>query len=93
MAECDSINVDRLSKAALAGMDAIREYLLGTAYAQGAEALADSPSAFERWCDNRIIQTISPQKYNAFTIGPVIAYVIAETERNKDGTNHSFRQT
>ena len=38
MAECDSNNVDQLSKAALAGMDAIREYLLGTAYAQGAEA-------------------------------------------------------
>ena len=83
MAECDSINVDQLSKAALAGMDAIREYLLGTAYAQGAEALADSPSAFERWCDNRIIQTISPQKYNAFTIGPVIAYVIARQNEIK----------
>jgi len=80
MAECDSINVDQLSKA---GMDAIREYLLGTAYAQGAEALADSPSAFERWCDNRIIQTISPQKYNAFTIGPVIAYVIARQNEIK----------
>lgn len=83
MAECDSINVDQLSKAALSGMDAIREYLLGTAYAEGAEALAESASAFERWCDNRIIQTISPQKYNAFTIGPVIAYVIARQNEIK----------
>lgn len=83
MAECSSINVDQLSKAALSGMDAIREYLLGTAYAEGAEALAESPSAFERWCDNRIIQTISPQKYNAFTIGPVIAYVIARQNEIK----------
>ncbi len=63
MAECESINVDQLAKAALAGMEAIRDYLQGTAYAGGAEALAESPSAFERWCDNRIIQTISPQKY------------------------------
>lgn len=83
MAECESINVDQLAKAALSGMDAIREYLSGTAYAEGAEALADSPSAFERWCDNRIIQTISPQKYNAFTIGPVIAYVIARQNEIK----------
>lgn len=83
MAECASINVDQLAKAALSGMDAIREYLSGTAYAEGAEALADSPSAFERWCDNRIIQTISPQKYNAFTIGPVIAYVIARQNEIK----------
>jgi len=83
MAECESINVDQLAKAALAGMDAIRDYLSGTAYAEGAEALAESPSAFERWCDNRIIQTISPQKYNAFTIGPVIAYVIARQNEIK----------
>lgn len=83
MAECESINMDQLSKAALSGMDSIREYLLGTEYAEGAEALAESPSAFERWCDNRIIQTISPQKYNAFTIGPVIAYVIARQNEIK----------
>ena len=83
MAECDSLNVAQLAKAALNGMDAIREYLVGTAYAEGAEALAESPSAFERWCDNRIIQTISPQKYNAFTIGPVIAYVIARQNEIK----------
>ena len=83
MAECESVNVDQLSKAALAGMDAIRDYLLGTAYAEGADALAESPSAFERWCDNRIIQTISPQKYQAFTIGPVIAYVIARQNEIK----------
>lgn len=83
MAECESVNVTQLAKAALNGMDAIREYLKGTAYAEGADALAESPSAFERWCDNRIIQTISPQKYNAFTIGPVIAYVIARQNEIK----------
>lgn len=83
MAECDSISVDQLSKAALSGMDAIKEYLLGTAYAEGAEALAESPSAFERWCDNRIIQTISPQKYKAFTIGPIVAYVLARQNEIK----------
>lgn len=83
MAECDSVNVAQLAKAALGGMEAIREYLMGTAYAEGAEALAESPSAFERWCDNRIIQTISPQKYNAFTIGPVVAYVIARQNEIK----------
>ena len=37
MAECSSVNVAQLSKAALNGMDAIREYLMGTAYAEGAE--------------------------------------------------------
>lgn len=83
MAECDSVSVEALSRAALSGMDAIKEYLSGTAYAQGAEALEESPSAFERWCDNRIIQTIHPQLYNSFTIGPVVAYALARENEIK----------
>ncbi len=83
MAECDSLSVDQLSRAALAGPEAIRDYLLGTEYAGGAQALAESMSAFERWCDNRIIETISPQKYKAFTIGPVVAYVLARQNEIK----------
>ena len=83
MAECGSISVDQLAKAALSGPEAIRDYLLGTEYAGGAQALAESMSAFERWCDNRIIQTISPQKYKAFTIGPVVAYVLARQNEIK----------
>ncbi len=82
-AECKSISVDQLSRAALNGPEAIRDYLAGTEYAGGAEALAESPSAFERWCDNRIIQTISPQKYESFTIGPVVAYVLARQNEIK----------
>ena len=83
MAECDSLSVGQLSKAALGGMDAVREYLQGTEYTEGADALAESPSAFERWCDNRIIQTISPQKYKAFGIGPVVADVVARQNEIK----------
>lgn len=83
MAECRSISVDQLSRAALNGPEAVRDYLAGTEYAEGAQALAESPSAFERWCDNRIIQTISPQKYESFTIGPVVAYVLARQNEIK----------
>ncbi len=83
MAECDSLSLDQLQKAALSGADAIRDYLMGTDYAEGARALEESPSAFERWCDNQIIETISPQKYNAFTLGPIVAYVIARQNEIK----------
>ncbi len=38
-------------------------------FAEGAEALAESPSAFERWCDNQIMETIRPQLYNSFSHG------------------------
>lgn len=83
MAHCDTIHVEQLAKAAAVGMDAIRDYLLGTAYAQGAVALEESPSAFERWCDNRMIETIRPQKYNSFSVGPLVAYVLARENEIK----------
>ncbi|MEE1086441.1 MAG: V-type ATPase subunit [Schaedlerella sp.] len=83
MAECDSVSIDQLSKSALAGADAIREYLLGTTYAEGAQALEESPSAFERWCDNRMMQTIRPQKYKAFSVGPLVAYLLARENEIK----------
>lgn len=83
MAHCDSISVDLLTKAALNSVEAICEYLEGTAYAEGGKALAQSTDAFERWCDNRIIQTMQPQKYNAFSVGPLVAYVLARENEIK----------
>jgi len=83
MAPCNSVNVDQLSKAAVSGLDAVRDYLLGTSYAEGAAALEESPSAFERWCDNRMMETIRPQKYNSFSAGPLVAYVLARENEIK----------
>lgn len=83
MAPCDSLNVDGLARAALAGMDSIIDYLSVNGYLEGALALKESPSAFERWCDNRIIQTIKPQKTNPFSVGPLVAYVIARENEIK----------
>ncbi|MBQ8184818.1 MAG: V-type ATPase subunit [Lachnospiraceae bacterium] len=83
LAPCDSLDVEALARAALKGPEAIGEYLAGTAYAAGAEALAKSPSAFERWCDNRIIEAIRPQKYNSFSVGPIVAYVLARENEIK----------
>lgn len=70
-------------RAAQNGMDAIEEYLESTAYKGGAKALKESASAFECWCDNRIVETIRPQLYNPFTIGPVVAYVLARENEIK----------
>ncbi len=83
MAVCDSLDITKLAHAALGSMEHICEYLMGTDYAAGAEALKESPSAFERWCDNRIIEAIRPQKYNPFSVGPLVAYVIARENEIK----------
>ena len=77
MVECRSVQIKRLARAAAKGAEEIANYLRETPYAGGAEALGQSMSAFERWCDNRMIRMISLQKYEPFGIGPVVAYVIA----------------
>ena len=56
LADCQELNSEALALAALGGMDSVVEYLSGTDYADAAEALKESPAAFERWCDNLIIR-------------------------------------
>lgn len=77
MAPCKTINIDMLIKAALTGGDAIIEYVEKTDYADGSEELKKSLSAFERWCDNKIIDLIKPQLRNPSTLGPIFAYIYA----------------
>ncbi|MCQ2511934.1 MAG: V-type ATPase subunit [Lachnospiraceae bacterium] len=82
-AECDSISVSGLMSAAIEGIDAIYDYLEKSSYADALEAIIESPAAFDRWCDNRIITLIRPQKYNPFTISPLAAYVLAKENEIK----------
>ena len=83
MAECDSLSLDQLIRAALSGAEEIARYLEGTSYAGGADALRESPSAFERWCDNRMIETLKSQKYETFSVGPLLGYLIARENEIK----------
>ncbi len=52
-------------------------YLSATEYAEAANRLKESNSAFEKWCDDRVMGLIKEQKSNPFTIGPLLAYIIA----------------
>nr|WP_294493780.1 V-type ATPase subunit [uncultured Mediterraneibacter sp.] len=83
MAECESLNLDQLIRAALFGTEEIAQYLEGTSYAGGAESLKESPSVFERWCDNRMIETLKTQKYETFSVGPLLGYLIARQNEIK----------
>lgn len=83
LSECDSLDKLKLIENALEGMDAIYNYLSTTDYADGVPALKESSQAFERWCDNRIIVYIRPQKYNPFTLSPLAAYLLARENEVK----------
>ncbi|MBB2183166.1 V-type ATPase subunit [Lachnospiraceae bacterium MD1] len=83
IAECDSLNKKELITAAQEGIEAVYQYLSNTVYAEAVSALKESPSAFERWCDNVIIRHIIPQKYNPFSISPLAAYILARENEIK----------
>lgn len=82
-ADCNSLDKSRLLEAALTDQDSVYEYLLSTVYADAVDAIKESPTAFEKWCDNLIIKHIRPQKYNSFTISPLAAYILARENEIK----------
>ncbi|MBE5968878.1 MAG: V-type ATP synthase subunit C [Lachnospiraceae bacterium] len=82
-AKIDTLNVDRLVESALNSEDAIYDYLETTTYADAIDAIKESSSAFEKWCDDKIMNYIKPQKYKAFSYSPIAAYVLAKENEIK----------
>jgi len=83
LAPCSTLDVKKLARAAASGTDAVLEYLAMTPYAGAVPAVRESVSAFERWCDNLLMEQIRPQKYNPFTIAPIAAYLLARENEMK----------
>ena len=83
LAPCESVNITLLAKAAAKSIDDIYGYLSTTSYSSAVDALKTSPSAFEKWCDDKLIDSIKPQKSEPFTIGPLAAYIIARENEIK----------
>ncbi len=83
LAPCEYVSADRLADAASRGMDEICACVKSTRYSGAAEALRESPSAFERYCDNQLIELIKPQKSNYFGLEPIAAYLLARENEIK----------
>ncbi len=83
IAECASLDKNKLISAALESLEAIYQYLQFTDYEDAVDAIKESSSAFERWCDNLIMRHIRPQKSNPFTISPLAAYILARENEIK----------
>ncbi|MCH3971386.1 MAG: V-type ATPase subunit [Oscillospiraceae bacterium] len=83
LAPCDTLDIARLTDAALESFDAVCSYLDTTPYADAVPELRISAAAFERWCDNLMIRRIRPQLHNPFGIGPLAAYILARESEIK----------
>ena len=73
-----SFDVNELAKAAAAGIDDVYEFLRKAGYEQAVNALKNSFSEFERWCDDHMMKKLMNQKTNIQSSGPVVAYYLAK---------------
>lgn len=83
IAPAGTLDTDALVKAAAENLEAIYSYLRFTPYADAVDELKTSVSAFERWCDNQLMELIRPQKNNYFTIEPLAAFILGRENEIK----------
>ena len=83
LSPCDTLDVQRLAAAAALGYEEIVKYLGETPYRGAVEALGKSMSAFEKWCDDSLTGALQSQKWEPFTVGPVVAYILARQNEIK----------
>ena len=84
LAPCGTLDAASLAAAACKSLEDLFAYLSVTPYGEAAERLKESYSAFEKYCDDRVMDLIKEQKMNPFTVGPLFAYVLAR--RNEIST-------
>lgn len=80
LALCQTKTLDKaaLIEAAVQGLDSLMALVSGTPYEEGAEQMAHSVTAFEKWCDNRLMGHVQRAKYIGLGVEPLIAYYIAK---------------
>ncbi len=74
---CDSLPVKDLARAAAVSREEIYNFLEKKGYGEAVAAMKESFSAFERWCDNHLMNTMLPEKHHIMSSGPIVAYYLA----------------
>ena len=75
--ECKGLDISELKKAVLKGKDEVVAYLSGTDYAELVAGAEKSGSAFEKECDNYLMNMLDEVKRISFGIEPLVAYYYA----------------
>ena len=83
LADCSTLDTETLSRCAVKGFDEICAYLGTTKYKDAVSYIKKSMSSFEKWCDDLLINGMKKQKSEPFTIGPLVAYILAKQNEIK----------
>lgn len=77
LSECDTLDKAALVNAAIRGTEPLYAYLAATPYEEAVAKLQSSPSAFEKWCDDLIMERLEAAKYQFFGPEPLAAFYLA----------------
>ena len=83
LSNVQTLDKEQLSRSAVKGFDEICAYLGTTKYKDAVSYIKKSMSAFEKWCDDLLINGMKKQKSEPFTIGPLVAYILAKQNEIK----------
>ena len=77
--DCNTLDKSKLISASVSGFDDLVAYLETTSYKEGVSVYIKNPSAFEKWCDDRIIEITHAAIYTSFGFAPVVSYFYRKT--------------
>ena len=78
LAPVGKLDTKKLAVAAATNRDSVYEFLERVGYHDAVEALKDSFSSFEKWCDDYVMGTLMNQKTNIQSSGPIVAFFLAK---------------
>ena len=78
LAPVGQLDTKKLAVAAATNRDSVYEFLERVGYHDAVEALKDSFSSFEKWCDDYVMGTLMNQKTNIQSSGPIVAFFLAK---------------
>jgi len=84
LSDSSRIDIEGLKEAVLSeDENALYTFMEKQGLKEGAEALKTSGAAFERWCDNHLIETLRAEKDHYESVGPLLAYYLARQNEVK----------
>ena len=78
LAPVGKLDTKKLAVAAATNRDSVYEFLERVGYHDAVEALKDSFSSFEKWCDDYVMGTLMNQKTNIQSSGPIVAFFLVK---------------
>lgn len=77
LADCNLLDKNRLIECCSLGETELTQYIINVGFKSVAECIAKGYAAFEKQCDDILVEKISIAKYQSLGIAPLVAYYFA----------------